>query len=609
MKTVLLKKRKVIEMKMTVRTLAFLLLMIQLLLCAVSCTAKKNNTDESTDPSSVTSDAALETGESTGVTKLMENGDLKYKVIKYVADPDENTFNSVKRLRDSIMEYTGVNPQIRPDYSSGGNPADPNTYEILVGETNYTESKEVLSKINYGDYMITVKGNKIVIAAYSGEDIARAVSYFISNMLKPKDDQGNRKLEVTEYTYMSKRYIDKVDINGVDLREFSIAYGTAGLSDDYNLANAKIIRQVFSEKAGYTLPLIKDTDTCDTARRIFVGSSFANITGIARPEQIDAMSYAFKTVDKDFYIIGGGLLSMQLAAEKFITTFFNKQPSDRKVSITNVESTFLKVTEAPRAAGTEYRMMTYNITAQWEGWGGDYMPIAQRYEAFKSVIDIYDPDVIGLQEVSSQWSEKILNEMGDEYSYVHRNTPDGKFVNLSTIIYKKDKFKMIDSGLQYFNPQGPNHIRLVTWAILEDKQTGKQFAFFNTHWDPSYTPHHTDNIAVVNDVMSSHPNVKYAFSTGDYNTRPGSDPYNAFLSKTGLVNSMDVAKAAGTLKNEFGGCAKIGIDKETVTTSGPIDHIFITKNISVLSYETVIWNQVHHVSDHSPKYADVVLGQ
>ena len=62
MKTVLLKKRKVIEMKMTVRTLAFLLLMIQLLLCAVSCTAKKDNTDESTDPSSVTSDATLETG-------------------------------------------------------------------------------------------------------------------------------------------------------------------------------------------------------------------------------------------------------------------------------------------------------------------------------------------------------------------------------------------------------------------------------------------------------------------------------------------------------------------------------------------------------------------
>lgn len=592
-------------MKKIIRITALLLLLMQVLPMLVSCNGDGTDPFDTTpDTSDVTSDTAQEKSP----TKLMEDGKLKYSVIKYVADPDDVTFEAVKRLRDKIKEYTGVTPAIKPDHSNAINPADHDSYEILFGETNYEESKQVLSGINYGDYAISTVGNKIVVAFYSGEEAARVVSYIVSNMLKAKDEQGSLKLEITDYTYIAKRNIDKVDINGTDLKEYSIVYSTVGVTDDYNLANAHVIRDAFSRKAGYTLPIVKDTESAPTKRKIYVGTSFNNLPESVKLDPLDPLNYAFKTVNEDFYIMGGGLLSNQLAAAEFVSMYFSSKSSDGKVSITDKEGSFLKVKEAPRASGTEYRIMTYNITAQWEGWGGDYMPIAQRYEGFKSVMDIYDPDVVGLQEVSSQWSEKIEKEMGDKYAYVCRMTPDSKFVNLSTIIYKKEKFKVVDSGLRYFNPQGPNHIRLVTWAIFEDKQTGKQFAFFNTHWDPKYTDHHTNNIEEVNKVMADHPNVKYAFSTGDYNTKPGSDPYTAFLAQTGLVNSQEVARAAGTLKNDLGGCAKIGVDKETVETTGPIDHIFITQNISVLSYETVIWNQVHHVSDHSPKYADVVLG-
>ena len=107
--------------------------------------------------------------------------------------------------------------------------------------------------------------------------------------------------------------------------------------------------------------------------------------------------------------------------------------------------------------------------------------------------------------------------------------------------------------------------------------------------------------------MADNPDVKYAFSTGDYNAKPGTEAYTTFITQTGLVNASDVAKAAGTLKNDAGGCATVGTNKENITTGGPIDHIIITKNVNVLAFETILWNKVEQVSDHAPKYADVTL--
>ena len=284
-------------------------------------------------------------------------------------------------------------------------------------------------------------------------------------------------------------------------------------------------------------------------------------------------------------------------------------------AVTDFEGTFAAVDNCPKTEGTEFRVMTYNIMAQWSGWGGDYMPVEQRMDGFKAIMDAYSPDVVGLQEVSSHWSDQILEEYGGEYAYVYKKTPDGKFVNLSTIIYKKDKFDLIDKGLQYFSYNGPNQIRLVTWVILRDKATGKQFAFFNTHWrfqesdgtDKERQSHAAENAEIINKVMADHPDVKYAFSTADYNTDRVDPLCLNFLKNANLVDTIDLAKEAGTLKNEVGGSGTLGMSRLELKGGRTIDNIFCTNNVQVLRHETILWNCVEHVSDHSPKYADIVL--
>lgn len=609
-------------MKKFIKVVALSLLALQVLPILASCkndpagNGNETTTDDVavTTPSDTNGDVSGNT-DSEGV-RLTEDGKLKYTVIKYAPEPDSETFEAIKKLRDKIKELTGEMPTLKPDYSSESKPADPNTYEILVGETNYSQSAEVLANLNYGDYKITTVGNKIVIAAYSANEIARAVNYFTGTMLRETDEDGNMKLEVRDFEYKANRYISNVTINGVDLKEYSIVYSTVGTTDDYNLANAKLLRQAFSEKAGYILPIIKDTDKCDTAKKILVGTTFNGNAQSSAVPSVETLSYKFATVGTDFYIMGGGLLSNQIAVTEFISKYFYVRPSDGKVNITDSEGTFRKVTSCPKTEGAEFRVMTYNIMAQWTNWGGDYMPVEQRYEAFKAVIDVYSPDVVGLQEVSEQWSTKILNELGDEYAYIYRETPDGKFVNLSTIIYKKEKLEVVDKGLQYFSYNGPNQIRLVTWAIFKDKETGKQFAFFNTHWCFQQTDgsndqresHSIENAVIINKVMADHPDTKYAFSTADYNTTLDHTYIHNFLQSANLVNSLDIAKTAGTLQNEVGGCGTLGASRENNTGGGSIDNIFVTNNMKVLRHETILWNLIEHVSDHSPKYADIVLG-
>lgn len=387
------------------------------------------------------------------------------------------------------------------------------------------------------------------------------------------------------------------------LESYTIVYTTSD-NADCNKKSADHLSAILSEKTGVSLPVVADSDACDCVNKFILGT---DILGVDKPE---IMNYVLKVTDEGCALCGGGLLSVYMGVCKFV----EKYVTDSDV-IEFPEGTYslLKVKDEPLAEGAEFRAMTFNIMAQWPNWGGDYMPVVQRFESFKAIIDGYSPDVAGVQEVSDHWSDMILDVYGDTYEFVNRITPDGLFVNLSTIIYKKAKFDLVDSGLQYFSYNGPNKIRLVDWAILKDKKTSKQFAFFNTHWmftkdpDTEREAHSVENAVIIKQVLADHPGVKHAFSTADFNTRLDHPYIINFLKNAGLVNSLDVAKESGHLINEVGGCSKPGVCRESYVGGGSIDNVFVTPTMQVLRHETILWNGIEHVSDHSPKYADVVL--
>lgn len=392
-----------------------------------------------------------------------------------------------------------------------------------------------------------------------------------------------------------------------DLSVYKIVYGTKS-NGECNLASAEILKAALGEKLGATLEIIADTDGNIGKESIFVGT-----TADFESPALEEMYYTCTPSDNGIYFVGGELLSVHMGVADYIENVLKVNGDN--VVFTEHSASLLKVKNQPKSEGTEFRVMTYNIMAEWPGWGGDYMPIVKRAEGFRAIMKAYDPDVAGIQEVSPEWSEYILKEYGDEYEYINRMTPDGLFVNLSTIIYKKSKFDVLDQGLQYFSFNGPNKIRLVDWAIFRDKATGKAFAFFNSHWcfyraidnDAQRKSHSEENAVIINQVMADHPDVKYAFSMADFNTVLEHEFAKNFVRDAGLVNSRDVAEEAGTMINRAGGCSRPGTARHMQVGGGSIDNIFITPNMKVLRHETILWNGVEHVSDHSPKYADFIL--
>ncbi len=407
-----------------------------------------------------------------------------------------------------------------------------------------------------------------------------------------------------------------IKINGTPVESYRVVYATADDSAKSNVFGAELFRDTFEKKSGVSLPIFKDVDFDGEGPAIFVGNDF-EIVPLPHPDFACAeMSGAISVLGDNIFFYGGGLLSPYLMIKDFTDKYFCESAEEEDISLSDTTKSYIDVPDAPLSEGAEFRAMTYNILVEYPSWN-TYLTVEMRSEAFKAVIDVYEPDVVGVQEVSELWDKEFLRTICDRYEFVYMNTPDGKFINLSTIIYKPSKFELLDKGLQYYSYNGPNKIRLVTWAILKDRVSGKQFAFFNTHWcfnkpainDAERKSHVEENAVIINNVMAFHPDVKYAFSTADYNTPKEHEYSLEFMRNANLVNTFDLALAAGTLKNDNGGCAGFGVSRRNKIGGGHIDNIYVTDNMQVLTYETVVCNATEHVSDHSPKYVDIILGK
>lgn len=397
----------------------------------------------------------------------------------------------------------------------------------------------------------------------------------------------------------------KITLNNTRIEDFAIVYSNNENEKNYNVENAELLKNEIFNACGAELDIISDDTSLNDKKGLFIGSS------VKGAPSCEKMNFCFKNADNGIYIVGGALMSNWLAVKKFATDYFSNITADTDITVSDISQTLLDVVECPKTCDTEFRVMTYNILAEYPSWG-TYLTVDMRKEALCKIIDVYDPDVIGIQEVSEQWIDVISNDMS-QYASVYQYTPDGKFINMSTILYKTAKFDLVDSGLQYYTITGPNKIRLVTWAIFKDKATSKKFAFFNTHWmffrpgDEIRKAHSEENAVIINAVMAAHPDVKYAFSTADYNTVLEHEFIKNFIKNANLVNTLDIAKAAGTLQNEVGGCRQPGLPRKDMVGGGSIDNIFVTNNVQVTRHETILWNAVEHISDHSPKYADIIL--
>ncbi len=560
--------------------------------------------------SCINGDVTDQTGDTTEIpqeviTFIVENGVSDYQIV-FPENPTQAVISAAQKLRNEIKEKTGIELKMHDDFISKYKEHDETTKEILIGRTNYKQTSEALSNLNGKDYIITKIGNKIIIAGTNENTTSKAVNYYVNNLIKKnvqRNAEDKTSLIFESYTFYGEYSVESFTVGGVNMNEFTIVYAenTNGAKEA-----ADSLKEKISEACGINLNVVSDT-TAPTQHEILIGNPNRTAQqNFNQTKSCKGMEYKIAESSGHLIIASGGSYSLKSAVNKMSTKYLNS--GLKRITIASnelTEETLLNTSVSPRATGTDLRVMTANIMAEMPNWSPPGTPpISQRMEIFQAVLDVYSPDVAGIQEISANWSQAIFDSVGDEYEFIYRKTPDG-LDNYSTIIYKKSKFTVIDKGLTYFTPNGKNVIRLVTWVLLEDNTTKQRFGFFNTHWTP-----HSDSEKQIH--ANEHANIikaflnKYnvpVFSTGDYNAVHDTSVFTGFLSNAGLLDATEVARQSGTLINDLGGCGTPGVPH--TTSMNRIDHIVISKNVSVLGFETVVENDTFIISDHSPKYADI----
>jgi endonuclease/exonuclease/phosphatase family metal-dependent hydrolase len=258
------------------------------------------------------------------------------------------------------------------------------------------------------------------------------------------------------------------------------------------------------------------------------------------------------------------------------------------------------------------KVMTFNIRANnlveiFDSWNG-------RKKLVYEVITFHAPDILGLQEPLHK-QLKQLQQSFPQYACYSAGGKDGQERGESCpILYRKDRFKLIDSGTFWFSdrPDTPGSQgwgepvpRFCSWVQLIEKGHKTSFYVYNTHLACLSQNSRNKSVRLLANKIAARRTSAPFIIMGDFNMRL-MNPAMAFLRKSGPQNQFPVTDA----------WLSVHPDNPDISTSnfgswatGPqIDHIQLglgTKAIEVNIDDRKI--DGHYPSDHFPVIATIVL--
>lgn len=248
-------------------------------------------------------------------------------------------------------------------------------------------------------------------------------------------------------------------------------------------------------------------------------------------------------------------------------------------------------------------------------WGNTDNPVGNRHTLIREMVDEILPDVITMQECSP-----TLSRIGDypmpvvlqpEYLEV---LPEKAGLNFTPVFYREATLKLLEGGYFPFEGKNDEDSKSATWAVFEEKATGKRFAMISTHFwfkaaDESDNQQRMENARAVCKVAKEL-DEKYnipVLVAGDLNssnhTGQGMGGYDEFI-RQGMKDVRYVAKAScdtDTLHNypvHDGTGRYISTDEPYCT----LDYVFVSKEdaMSIESFGVETTQKALLSSDHCP---------
>ena len=468
---------------------------------------------------------------------------------------------AARDLKKFLDETFSLDMTLKSDFVTDAVPGyEEAEFEIVVGVCDREESAEFIADLGYYDYGYAIIGNKLVISGAGEAGTYKAVEHFIENVAKKCE--GEKFYDNIAQNYLFSDDYAELSIDGTPINEYSIVYPRSKKKSEDHVA--KLVLEVIRDLSGYTLELKTDAAEA-TGKEILIGETSRGTV----PTLAEGEYFVGKSGD-DILLYANNSAGLLDAYNAFISML--------------EETPALTLGDTVKAAefSDEIVVLDYNV---WMHTAGQ----ESRVNAVLQAIEEMNPDLMGLQECTHEWMAFLTDKFSAEYGIIGEGR-DGTHTSedqFNPVLYRKDKFTLIESGtrwlsetpeIKYSKVPKSSYERIFTYAILEEKASGKQFVFISTHFD--HEGGQADQASAMIAYISQFRDMPM-FMCGDYN---GSGVESIMINH-GYVSSKNVALDRVN-------------DIPTMEGGNEIDFIFTNGRDVGITYYKVLSEQTN--SDHFP---------
>lgn len=217
-------------------------------------------------------------------------------------------------------------------------------------------------------------------------------------------------------------------------------------------------------------------------------------------------------------------------------------------------------------------------------------------------------DVIGIQEATEAQMPDLIERLKG-YDHIVCGRDKDRHGEATPLFFRHDKYDLLDSGFFWLseNPDEPGLKgwdaqcpRIVTWAKLRDKKTGKEFMAVNTHFDHKGKIARVESSKLLLKKMQILSDCRLpVVATADFNFTAESDAYTTMVGGAFIMNDAYrmSPKHSGVRYSYNGFTQKVSPELPK------IDFIFITPGIRVMETGIEPHNPEAVLSDHCPHWA------
>ncbi|MBQ7322094.1 MAG: endonuclease/exonuclease/phosphatase family protein [Clostridia bacterium] len=605
-----------------IRNLLPLLLVAAMLLTAPACgKGDVTNTDtsaESHDSADAVSTATTEPAAPEQKLALVEGGKSAFKII-YPEGSGSELMAEITDMVQVIRDYTGATIFYNDDFTRQSQEELSALPEILIGATNRAESAKVVGKeLRYGEFVMAIEGNKLILGGPNENASIAAVRYFVNTFLYKNEEltKGDKSgtilfSESDSYRFERRFKIEEMTVSGVPISEFCFTVPENGYVETYV---AQLIARYITKNHGETLPILTEAEAAGQYEHLI---RVGNLPGADK-------SYAIRAKDGNLEVDFDNPFLAVAAYEAVVDDIL--RPVSGKVELVEGElfrgATVLSPYDVLDSRG-DVRILYHNIWGYLNTDGSN--PVSMRADIAIPIYDAIAPEILCFEEAGTPFRTEARPLFkwlkAENYSEICFTNEGGTG---NPIFYRKDLLELLDSGYA----KSRNGDKGTTWAIFRLKSdANKVFAVTNSHFAANSNAGGDAELGntyrvqdakaalqAIEGIFAKYPNVPI-FVGGDFNTNPSGDPYRT-LQNGGLVNVRTLTENQSGVRPYHGSYA---YDKEfdlyepvpgaaAGTAGDSIDHIMTVPGGATILRQYVMDDMLSAtVSDHCPHFVDVVL--